>query len=98
MATIPTEFDKNTAVTPDREATIGTRWQKVVGIMGVAVVLWVGGNLFDTVTSGGSGPRGGADHGPPGGAPAGEEPPSEAPPDEAPPGDEPHDPSQRDHG
>lgn len=73
-------------------ATIGTRWQKLVGIMGIAVVLWVGGNLYDTVTSGGSGPRGGENHGPRGGAPAGEEPPSDAPP-----GDAPHDPSRRAH-
>jgi hypothetical protein len=59
-----------------------SRWQKMTGIMGLVVVLWVGNNLFDTISSGGMGS--GGDHAPPGG-----------PPTTQPAGG--HDPSQFDH-
>lgn len=36
-----------------------SRWQKVVGIIGVGVVAWVGASLLDIVTSGGSRPGAG---------------------------------------
>ncbi|HEX9765277.1 MAG TPA: hypothetical protein VGA36_00840 [Nitriliruptorales bacterium] len=48
---------------PDRGATIGTSpWQKVVGSIGLVVVLWVGSETYDTVTGDFGG--GGGDHGP----------------------------------
>lgn len=73
----------DTGPTPDREATAGTsRWQKVVGVIGLVVVLWVGGDLFDVATRGDERPGAGAGPG--------------TPPDGAPPG-EPHDPSGFDH-
>ena len=81
-------------------ATAGTsRWQKLIGAIGLVVVLWVGNNLFDVVTSGASGP--GGDGGPGGHAPPRDPPPGEVT-DEGnptPPGGEGgHDPSQFDHG
>ncbi|MBA2386151.1 MAG: hypothetical protein H0V69_03555 [Acidimicrobiia bacterium] len=84
-----------------RGAVTGTsRWQKLIGILGVVVVVWVGGDLFDAVTGSGGGPGGGpgdqapgdqapGDHAPPGEAPPGEAPPGEAPPGEPPPGEAP---------
>lgn len=40
-------------------ATTGTsRWQMLVGAMGLVVAVWVGGDLYDIVTSGGTGPGG----------------------------------------
>lgn len=72
---------------PERRATTGTsRLQKLIGIIGVVVVLWVGSDLFDVVTSGGGGPVG------PGGMPGDQGPPGNAPPGE------PHDPTSFDHG
>ena len=54
-------------VEPDGGATTGpSRWQKVVGILGLVVVLWVGSNLFDAVNRGDDARRG---HGPPGQTP-----------------------------
>lgn len=71
--------------------------------MGVVVVLWVGGDLLDIVTSDRSGPGGGDSPGrqsPPAGAPPGESPPREGTDDgdQTPPGGQPHDPSDFDHG
>lgn len=69
-----------------------TRWQKAIGILGLSVVLWVGTNLFDVVSSGESGPPGG--HGP------GENPPGQTTDDQGrtpPSGESPHDPSQFNH-
>jgi len=69
--------------------TTGTsRWQKVVGVIGLVVVLWVGRDLYDVVTSGGERPSGGR---PPAGDPA---PPAGDP---APPAGDAHDPSQFRH-
>lgn len=46
-------------------------WQKVVGVIGLVVLLWVGGDLFEVVTSGS------ADSGDPGGSrPGGHAPPA----------------------
>lgn len=54
------DTDEDTRLGPDRKSTSGTtRWQKVVGILGLIVVLWVGNNMYDTVTGdldGGPGP------------------------------------------
>jgi hypothetical protein len=52
-------------VEPDGAGPTGTScWQKVVGIVGLLVVLWVGDNMYDTVTGDlGGGPAGGL-HGP----------------------------------
>jgi hypothetical protein len=45
---------------PDRKSTTGaSRWQKVVGIIGIVVVLWVGNEMLDQVLDrgpGGGGP------------------------------------------
>lgn len=78
-------------------ATTGiSGWQKAIGVMGLVVVLWVGNNLFDTITSDGMGP---------GGGPGGHAPPDRAPTTQPTDGDDPapkggggHDPSQFDHG
>ncbi len=43
-----------------------TRWQQVIGILGLVVVLWVGNRLYDVIGSDGPGPGGGT---PPGVAP-----------------------------
>ena len=48
-----------------RAATRTSRWQKVVGVVGLLVVLWVGGDLYDVVTSGGESPPGRPGGGPP---------------------------------
>lgn len=82
-----------------RRATPGTSpWQKAIGIAGLVVVLWVGDNLFDTITSDGMGT--GAD-------PGGHAPPSGVPTTQPTDGDNPtpvggneggHDPTQFDHG
>lgn len=55
------------------------RWQQVVGVLGIGVALWVGGELYDAVTFDGfasrpvqdapAGPQGGGGHVP--GPPAG---------------------------
>lgn len=77
-----------------RPATSTSRWQMVVGTIGLVVVAWVGSNLFDVVSSGGTRPG----DGPPGG----HGPPASAPPtddgDQTPPGGGAHDPSDFDHG
>lgn len=74
-------------VTPDHHAINGTsRWQQVVGILGLVVVVWAGGDLFEVVTSDGAGGPGEA---PLGGVTEG---------DQAPPAPDPHDPSRFDHG
>lgn len=44
-----------------------TKWQKVVGILGLVVVLWVGDRLADVIRSGGV--RAGGDHQPAGRTP-----------------------------
>jgi len=46
----------DTDVEPDHRATTGTsRWQTIVGIMGIVVVLWVGSRMFDIVFDDGPG-------------------------------------------
>lgn len=53
-----------TDVEPDRSAPTGTsRWQKVVGILGLAVAVWVGSETHDVVVGDFGGPGPGA-HGP----------------------------------
>lgn len=81
----------NPTRTRDAVATT-TRWQKAIGILGLGVVLWVGTNLFDVVTS--------RESGSPGGLGPGENPPGQTTDDQdrTPPGGEsPHDPSQFNH-
>ena len=49
-------------VAPDHRATPGTsRWQRVVGIIGLLVILWVGNRMLGTFLGRGPGPGG---HGP----------------------------------
>lgn len=86
-----TDAGKDTGVGPDRGATTGTsRWQQVVGILGIAVVLWVGSEMYDIVFFRGTGP---------GPAPGQDAPVEIQNPDgdPTPPGSIPHDPTQRDH-
>ena len=53
----------DTGVEPDRKSTTSTsRWQKVVGIIGIVVVLWVGNDLLNNVLD--RGPGGGGGPGP----------------------------------
>lgn len=84
-----------------------TGWQKVVGIAGLAVVVWAGGDLIDVATADSFGPGGpagspGADHRPPGATtpaasrtPGG---PQDSPVPSPSPGGGAHDPSSFDHG
>ena len=63
-----------------------TIWRTLVGTVGVVVLVWVGGDLYEIVTSGGERPAGGS---------GGPQPPAEGqPPTTA----GPHDPSQFEHG
>jgi hypothetical protein len=100
MATPTTDTDRELAA----GATTGTTgWQKLVGVAGLVVVLWVGSNLFDVVTSGASGPGGPGGDGSPGGHAPPRDPPAGEVTDETdstPPTGEGsgHDPSQFDHG
>lgn len=62
MATTTPHLDANedTGGRPDGRATTGTsRRQKVVGILGLVVVLWVGSEMYDVVFFRGAGPGGG---------------------------------------
>jgi len=55
----------DTGVEPDRGATTGTSsWQKMVGIIGIVVVLWVGDRMYDTVSSADPGGPGSGQHAP----------------------------------
>ena len=50
----------DTGVRSDRRTVTGTsRWQKMVGTAGLAVVLWVGSELYDVVFFDGTFPGGG---------------------------------------
>jgi hypothetical protein len=73
---------------PESEETASSmsRWQKVVAIVGIVVVLWVGSDLADIVSRGEQ-PAG--DHG--GGS-------GEDVPTTSAPAGQPHDPSDDDHG
>lgn len=66
-----------------------TRWQKLVGVLGLVVVFWVGDSLYTVIDRGSTGPAG--DHGPSGNTPTSQ--PTEGEPT---PGGG-HDPSQFDH-
>lgn len=60
------ETTDDTVVGRNRTSTPGTsRWQNVVGIIGLVVALWVGSETYDVVVGdfGGGGP-GGGNHGP----------------------------------
>lgn len=58
-----TRSHPDTGVGPDPEAPTGTsRWQKVVAILGVLVVLWVGSDTYDVIVGNFGG--GGGNHGP----------------------------------
>lgn len=82
------------APTPRVRTARPTRWQQLIGVLGVAVVVWAGSNIYDVVTS--SGPQGGGGHRPPGTSPQGGDTPSDQPP--PPPAGGQHDPSQFNHG
>lgn len=73
MADPPRDPDTrdDSGVEPDLKSTTGTsRWQKVVGIIGILVVLWVGNDLLDNVLD--RGPGGGGGHSPGQGEPPAE--------------------------
>lgn len=75
MADPPRDPDTrdDSGVEPDRKSTTGTsRWQKVVGIIGILVVLWVGNDLLDNVLDRGPGGGGGGGHSPGQGEPPAE--------------------------
>lgn len=77
MADRPPSTDRRgeTGTGPDLGSTRGApRWQKVIAILGLLVVAWVGDRLYDVVSFDGSGTGGAGRHGP-GPAPA----PTEAP-------------------
>ena len=90
--------------TPRTRTARPTRWQQLIGVLGIAVVFWAGSNIYDVVTS--SGPQGGGGHRPPGTSPHGGGTSDQPSPDGGgAPGDQPappaggqHDPSQFDHG
>ena len=64
------DADEGTATKSGHRAVTRTsRWQKVVGVVGLLVVLWVGGDLYGVVTSGGEDPPGRPAGGPPAGQP-----------------------------
>jgi hypothetical protein len=81
-------------------------WRTVVGTLGLVVVVWVGGDLHDIVTSGGARPTtGSGGHVPPVHEPSREGPANQDTDDSEPAGGEQtpppegqHDPSQFDHG
>jgi hypothetical protein len=81
-----------------RRSTGGlSRWQRLIGVLGLVVVFWVGDRLYDVISSGGIGP--GADHGPSGGTPTTEPVGTDTPtPGGGSGGEGGHDPSQFDHG
>ncbi|MPZ24277.1 MAG: hypothetical protein GEU28_12220 [Dehalococcoidia bacterium] len=61
MANRPSNLDtdNDTGAGSDRGSRTGiSRWQMVVGSIGLLVVLWVGNDMYDTITA--SGPPGGA--------------------------------------
>jgi hypothetical protein len=56
----------DTGVGPDRGATTGiSRGQKVVGVVGVLVVLWVGNDTYKVIDGDFGGGGGGGNHGGP---------------------------------
>lgn len=59
MTNRPSDTGDDTGVGPDRGVTIGMGpWQKVVGIIGIVVLLWVGNRMSDIVFADGPGPGG----------------------------------------
>jgi hypothetical protein len=87
MTDTPPQSD--TDVEPDRPSSGGTsRWQKVVGAIGLVVILWVGTQMYGAVFGG----VGGGDH-----APGQETPVENQEPEIDVEDDGGHDPSQRDH-
>jgi hypothetical protein len=60
-----TPSDSDTGTGPDSGGPTGTsRWQKVVGILGVLVVLWVGNDTYKVIDGDfGGGGDGGGEHG-----------------------------------
>ena len=61
-----TDTHPDTGVGPDRGAPNGTsRWQKVIGVVGVLVVLWVGNDTYNVIDGDFGGGGGGGNHGGP---------------------------------
>lgn len=61
---MPPTMRPDTGVDPGRGALAASRWQKVVGILGVLVILWVGNDTYNVIAGDfGSGGDGGG-HGP----------------------------------
>lgn len=79
--------------TPPTGTARPTRWQQLIGVLGIAVVVWAGSNIYDVVAS--TGPQGSGGHQPPGTSPDDGGTPSDQSP---PPAGDQHDPSQFDHG
>jgi hypothetical protein len=94
----PDTFD-DSGVEPGRTLTTGaSRWQKVVGIIGLVVALWVGNEMYNVIVgdfAGGPGPGG---HGPGGGETPIETPIEDQEQEIDTEDDGGHDPSQFDHG
>lgn len=60
MTTTTSGDTGDTGVGPEGRTTAAlSRWQKVVGIAGVAVVVWVGSELYDVIVFDGTFPGGG---------------------------------------
>lgn len=71
--TLPPEVDDDIGAQPDCPKTASpSRWQKVVGVLGLFVILWVGRALSQVVFFDGFGPGAG------GGTPAVDQPPGPA--------------------
>lgn len=80
----------DTGVEPHSTVTTGTsRWQKVVGIIGLLVVLWIGNQMVGQLTGSGPGP---GQHAPP--AEIEEEETDTGDGDHQPPGDSDHQPPE----
>ncbi|MDQ3639944.1 MAG: hypothetical protein M3450_00390 [Actinomycetota bacterium] len=89
------DASQDSGVGSDRGASTGTtRWQKVVGILGLVVVLWVGSEMYDVVFFRGAGPGGGQRPGGGQQAPVESQDQDDGPP---PPSGGPHDPSRFGH-
>jgi hypothetical protein len=90
--------DDDTDVKPARRTTTGvSRWQKVVGGIGLVVLVWVGSEIYDTISATGPSPGSpGGDHGPGGPGPGQDQPVENQ--DQEIETENDHDPTQFDHG
>lgn len=74
MADVPGITGDDTGAKSDRGSPTGiSRWQMVVGGIGLLVVLWVGSQMYDSVTASGAKGGAGPEHGPAASAPGGKQ-------------------------